>query len=385
MKITYILNGMFNSAGMERVVSNKAQFLTSRGHRITIITANQAGKPYFYRVPDSVIKIDFGLDSFEYDGKPIVVKVFSFLKKEKAFKKKLGKFLKDFPQDVVVTLEDKFIPMLVQLAPEGTVLVAENHFNQFAFKQLGKSVNRNFVQRIVYGLRSKYVQYCYHGRLDAYVLLTHEDYEYRSGNKRNVYVIPNSTMYDKSKVAALNNKVVMTVGRLTYQKGYERLLESWSLVHKVYPEWSLQLYGDGEDRLKLIELCKKYCIDNSVVFFSPTPQIQERLLDASIYVMTSRFEGLPMTLIEAMSLGLPLVSFDCKTGPKDVIKNGYNGFLIHEGDIKSLAEYLMKLMKDEDLRLKMGHNSKIEGEKYSHEHIAELWENLFNNLIARKK
>lgn len=376
---------MFNSAGMERVVSNKAQFLSARGHEITIITANQNGRPYFYDVPACVKKIDFALNSFEYDDKPIIVKIFSFLKKEKDFKHKLSCFLNQNHQDVVIALEDRFVPMLVQVSPKGTVLVGENHFNKFAYVELGKSVNRNFIQTIIYNLRNWYIKKRYHNLLDAYVLLTREDFDYRNGRKDNFVVIPNSVNYSESKRAALDKKVVIAVGRLSYQKGFERLLESWAIVSEQCPEWKLQIYGDGEDKQKLIDICNKKKLKDSVTIYPPTPTIEQRLLDSSIYVMSSRFEGLPMVLIEAMSVGLPVVSFDCKTGPKDLIKDGYSGYLVSEGDTETLADRIIKLIQNAELRKEIGRNSKCESRKYSHECIALRWEELFNTLMTRKK
>jgi glycosyltransferase involved in cell wall biosynthesis len=376
---------MFNSAGMERVVSNKALYFSERGHNVTIITANQNGRPYFYSVPESVNKIDLSLNSFEYDGKPIFVKIFSFLKKEKVFKQKLDSFLKENPQDIVVTLEDKFIPLLVQLSPPGTILIGESHFNGMAFKELGKSVGRGFLQTIIYNLRAWYVQHRYYGKLDAYALLTKEDLELRTGTKSNFVVLPNSISYIESKRAKLENPIVIAVGRLSYQKGFERLLESWKIVHEKCPEWKLHIYGDGEDKQKFMNICFENSLEDSVLFFPPTHQIEERILESSIYVMTSRFEGFPMVLLEAMSLGLPLISFNCKTGPKDIINDGYNGFLVQEGDTATFAYKIIDLIQDINLRQVMGANSKQESKKYSHENIAQKWESLFKTLIERKK
>lgn len=385
MKISYLINGMYNSAGMERVVANKANFLTARGHEITIITSSQNNRPFFYGIPDEVKRIDFGINTFDYEGKTILFKVYSFLKKEKLFKFRLSKFLLESPQDVIVVLEDRFIPAVIEVSSNHTIIVAESHFNKFAFKEIGKSVNRNCIQRIVYNLRSSYLQYRYRKKLDAMVLLTHEDLSYYKQHNANLFVIPNSVDYVDSKKANLNNKIVIAVGRLTYQKGFERLIESWSLIHNECPDWRLQIYGDGEDRHKLESLIKQYDLQNSISLYHSTPQIESKLLQSSVYVLSSRFEGLPMVMIEAMSLGLPLVAFDCKTGPKDLIKDGFNGYLVREGDVQDLALKILKMIRDDDLRKRIGANAKQEAKKYSHDKIAICWESLFNDLLEKKR
>ena len=385
MKIAYLINGMFNSAGRERVVSSKATFLTQKGFEITIITTDQKGRPYYYDIPKSVKKVDFEINNENYAHLSLLKRVFAFLHNDKMFKKKLISFLECNPQDIIVTLEDRFIPVIVQVAYGKSHLLAESHFNKYAFDEIGKSVSRGFIQRVVYRIRALYIEKRYYSKLDRYVLLTYEDMGYRRNEIKNAVVIPNSISYDKSKVASLDNKVVIGVGRLSYQKGFERLIEAWRIVEKSNPEWSLHIYGNGEDKENLQALINKYELNNCIIIFPPTQDIEDRLLNSSIYVLSSRFEGLPMVLLEAMSLGLPIVSFDCKTGPKDLIKDGYNGYLVPEGNIEILADRILHLIQNENLRKTIGQNAKKEAAKYSHEIIVSQWESLFNQLMNSKK
>lgn len=385
MRIAYLINGMFNSAGRERVVANKATFLSERGHEITIITTDQKGRSYYYDVPKSVKKVDFGINNDEYAHLSIIRRIFAFLHNDKLFKKNLFSFLECNPQDIIVTLEDRFIPALVKVAYGKSHLLAESHFNKFAFSEIGRSVNRGLLQRIVYKLRALYIEKVYYKKLDRYILLTNEDMEYCRNEIGNTVVIPNSISYDISKRAALDNKVVIGVGRLSYQKGFERLIEAWRIVAKDCPEWSLHIYGNGEDKEKLLSLIENYKLMDSITIFPPTQDIEDRLLKSSVYVLSSRFEGLPMVLLEAMSLGLPIVSYDCKTGPKDIIREGYNGYLVPEGDVKLLADRIIHLIQDDNLRKTIGENAKKEASKYSHGEIVTQWEKLFNQLMNSKK
>ena len=382
MKIVYLINGMFNSAGRERVVANKAKYFSELGHQITIITTDQKNKCYYYQIPAIVKTIDLSINYDEYAGFNIVKKVLLFRQKDELFKKRISEFFKNDPQDVVITLEDRFIPTLVQLQLK-EVLVAESHFNKFALNELGKSVNRGIIQKIVYNIRSFYVSKIYYKKLDCLVVLTKEDMRYYNGMYTNIACIPNSINYDIHKCAPLENKVIVSVGRLTYQKGYDRLIKAWQIVSQKCPDWKLHIYGDGEDKDMLLNLISSYHLLDSVSIFPPTPLIEEKLLESSAFVLSSRFEGLPMVLLEAMSIGLPVVSYDCKTGPKDIITDGCNGFLVKEGDIIQLAAKVEELLIDVELRVSMGKHAKEASQYYSHEVIAQKWIDIFSQLMEK--
>ena len=383
MKIIYIIDGMYNSAGRERVVANKANYLSRMGHKITVLTTDQKGRPSYYPLAEDVEMIDLGINYDEYYGKGIIDKLVSHRQKSHLFRERLGTFLKAHPQDVVVALMDRYVPAIISLA-EKNVTVYEHHFNKFAMYDLRESRTKHLLQQVVYKVKDWIYTRFYYRKLDIFAVLTEEDKEYWGKDFKNIVCMPNSISYDKTKKTSLDNKCVISVGRLTYQKGYDRLIKIWRNIEPLQPEWQLHIYGGGEDKEKLLSMIDDFHLKN-VRIFEPTPNIGEKLLEASIYVMTSRFEGLPMVLLEAMAVGLPLISFDCKCGPRDIIDDGKNGFLIPDGDSRLMEQRICCLMNDEIIRKKQGLEAKEVASKYSHEVIMNEWIHLFNKNKQAKK
>lgn len=155
-------------------------------------------------------------------------------------------------------------------------------------------------------------------KLDALVVLTQHDADNWKEVKK-ACVIPNFLPFSPEKGSSCLEKRIISIGRYSEQKGYDRLIEAWIKVNRKHPDWHICIYGEGQDRNSLQELIEKHHIENSFSLCPPTKSIQEKYLESSIYVMSSRFEGLPMALLEAMACGVPCISFDCPYGPAEII------------------------------------------------------------------
>ena len=214
------------------------------------------------------------------------------------------------------------------------------------------------------------------------ITLTNEDREEYIRNIKNIKCkidyIYNPTPFPNAKKSKLNEKNVITVGRLTYQKGYDLLLQAWKFVEEKNNQWKLYIYGEGEDEKKLKEQKKQLKIKN-VIFCGKTTHIEKCYQNASIYVSSSRFEGLPMCMIEAQSFGLPIVSFNCKTGPSEIVKNNINGFLVENENTTELAEKILNLMNNRNLLLKFAEEVK-ESSKFQMNSIIKKWELIIKNI-----
>lgn len=382
MRILYIIDGMFNAAGRERVIANKASCLTNLGHQVTIITTNQRNRTSYYPLPKEVDMYDLDINYDDYSGKNMLSKVLAYRAKSKLFSKRLNNYLSEHPQDVLVALMDRYVPAILQWK-DLCVTVYENHFNKFAMYDLRESRTRQALQQTVYRMKDWFYTRFYYRRLDIFAVLTEEDKTYWGRSFHNIMCMPNSINYDDTTTAPLNNRIVISVGRLTYQKGYDRLVSIWQQVEPLHPDWQMHIYGSGEDEEALHRQISDAHLHN-ISIFAPTPDIASKLLSASAYVMTSRFEGLPMVLLEAMSAGLPLVSFDCKCGPKDVIADGTNGYLVPDGNLDLMAQRLDTLLSNEDLRRKMGKTAKEHARNYSHQAIIARWIALFEEKLTLK-
>ena len=229
-------------------------------------------------------------------------------------------------------------------------------------------------------ISKKIRKFCY-PRLSAIVLLTNADAKhYKFIEQSKLFVIPNSLSFIADEPAKLENKRIIAVGRLTEQKGFDILMSIAQIIKDEIPDWHIDIFGDGEDKSKLLELISEKKLESFVTINPPTKNIKEELLSSSLFVMTSRWEGLPMILLEAKACGLPIVSFDCPEGPADVIRDCEDGFLIECGDISALSEKIILLGKNQELRKQFGMMAKQSSNKYTASSIFIKWNDLFNSL-----
>ena len=177
-----------------------------------------------------------------------------------------------------------------------------------------------------------------------------------------------------------DSKILLSVGRLTYQKGFDMLIEIAKNILSEYPQWKWIVLGEGEDRAFLEEKIREYDLQEQVLLKGNVDNISKYYEKAGIFVMTSRFEGLPMTLLETKPFQLPLVSFQCKTGPKELIQNDLNGYLIEENNLSAMSVALKDLMKNREKRIYFSQNALIDIEKFELKLIIAQWNQLFKQL-----
>ncbi|MCF0197051.1 MAG: glycosyltransferase, partial [Bacteroidaceae bacterium] len=176
-------------------------------------------------------------------------------------------------------------------------------------------------------------------------------------------------------------KRVISVGRVTEQKGYDLLVEIWARVAERHPDYEMAIFGGGPDQMMIERRAKELGISDSFRFYPPTPDIVAEYEQSELYVMSSRFEGFGLVLVEAMSCGVPVLSFDCPHGPSDIITDGQDGYLIPLGDIDSFAERICYLIEHPEERQRLTANGIESARRYSLPHIIPQWERLFSRLI----
>ena len=373
MKIIYCIAGTCHSGGMERVLANKANYLTGHGYEVVIVTTDQRGLPPFFPLDGQIRCIDLGINYEENNGKPFANKLLHYPLKQYRHKKRLAAILEQEKPDVTISMICNDAGFITRIN-DGSKKVLEIHFSKFKRLQY----NRKGLWRLADLWRSRQDEKTVR-RFDKFVVLTEEDKGYW-GNLPNITVIPNANTFATSQAAALENKKVIAIGRYTYQKGFERLIEAWNILSPGFPGWKLDIIGNGEERDKLQDLIHAYHLDGQVTLVSPTKSIDKVYLDASLLAMSSRYEGLPMVLLAAQAFGLPIVSFACKCGPKDIVANGETGFLVEENDIEGLARQLVKVMKDKNLRKQMGRKAKEASLRYAEDAVMAKWTALFDSL-----
>lgn len=178
----------------------------------------------------------------------------------------------------------------------------------------------------------------------------------------------------------IKSKQIISVGRLTYQKGFDMLCDVAKVVLKDNKGWKWLILGDGEDKDKLRSKIKEYGLENKLILKGNVSNVEEYYKNSSLYVMTSRFEGLPMTLLEAKTYKLPIVSFNCLTGPSEIVKNNINGYLINPENVEAMSNKLNILMNDENKLKEFSSNAQIDIEKFELKPIIEKWTNVLENV-----
>lgn len=364
---------------MERVLLNKVSYLmTHTDWEIKIVTTDQKASPVFYALPQGVSTIDLDINYSDDNSLSPWDKIKGYLKKRKLHKKKLSKLLETEKADIVVSLypsESSFYPSL----NDGSKKVLELHFCKFFRLQYGRKGILGLIDKFRTWQDERIVR-----KFDKFVVLSNEDRGYW-GELPNIQMIPNAALFVAKKHSDVLRKRIIAVGRLDYQKGFDRLIEAWRIIqlHPEFQDWQLDIFGQGEWKEMLQGRIHQYGLQDTLHINVPTQQIGEEYANSSLLVMSSNYEGFPMVMIEGMACGLPVVSFDFKCGPKDIIQHEQNGLLVKNGDIPGLAEAMMKVMGDEVLRKRMSEEAKKVTETYSEEKVMKQWVELFEGLVRK--
>ncbi|PIA77539.1 hypothetical protein BFR04_08860 [Gaetbulibacter sp. 4G1] len=364
MKLLYVTNGINGSGGLERVLSIKVNYLVKHfNYEIHILRLNEEKLDPFYQFCSSIV-----FHNINATGNLIQ----SFLR----YKKGLKKNIVDINPDVISVCDDGlkglFVPYIIgKYCP----IIYERHASKSIFK------NNKTSRYSMQSLKLKLYDVLMHigaKKYDAFVVLTNTNLT--EWKLKNITVIPNPLSFYPEEKAKLTNKKVIMVGNHGYQKGIDRLLHAWKLIIVKHPNWKLEIYGKIHPEKLYHTLAQELGIAANVSFFDPVQNIGDKYKTASIYAMSSRSEGFGMVLIEAMSYGVPCVSYNCPSGPIDIISDGEDGFLIKDGYIDDFKDAICYLIEDLKIREKMGTKALLKAKKYAPELIIPQWDILFKSL-----
>lgn len=379
MKIIYCINSTFNSGGMEKILMYKANYLADvLGYEVCVVTTEQQEKTNFFKFSDKIRFIDLGINYDADKDKNILLRLLLKRLKQRHHRKLMTELLKRESPDICISMFCREMDFLAKIK-DGSRKVLEFHFSKNMKLIEAKNKLMYYAQKLrIWSWRWAIRKY------DAFVVLTEEDKQ-AWGEWKNIRVIPNLlTEYPEQK-ATLTAKRVISVGRISYQKGFDYLVDVWKIVHESYPDWVLSIFGNGEkgERLQLENRIREYGLDKTISLNRAVSNIGDEYLKSSIYAMTSRYEGLPMVLLEVMSYGLPIVSFACPCGPKDVVDEAY-GNLVPVGDVDGFARKIMEWMDDVEKRKLAGVEAREAAKKYMQQEIMQIWCDLFQHLVTKK-
>jgi glycosyltransferase involved in cell wall biosynthesis len=381
MKIYYIYTALVTKGGADRVIAEKANWLAEHGHDIAIVTDTQLGREPVFPLSSNVKLIDLAVDFSKEYGHSFPVRIWMYYKLMHQYRKKMKALLIQDRPDIIISTLGRDISFITKIK-DGSIKIGEAHTTKHFIRNFHLLEDKN----ILFKYLTKYFRWNMDrqvSKLDALVVLTNQDKE-DWGHLLPVYVIPNSFPFYPEYPSACENKQAIIVGRYNSAKGYNYLIDAWSDVYKKHPDWIINIFGSGEYKEKVRKQINDYGLQDVVIMNDPTDNIMEEYLKSSIYVMSSVFEGFAMVLLEAMACGLPCVSFDCPYGPRNVITDGEDGFLVDYLNSKALADSICKLIENEDLRKRMWKIGRKNVLRYSRESIMPQWISLFESITENK-
>ena len=369
---------------MESVTVAKANALAAAdGNEVYIVvTDHKHGAGPSARLDASVRVVDLGVRYYDDDwrSKYHVLKGFFF--KRRLHKRRLAAALALIVPDVVISVGQSEKYMLTDIKGPW-VCIRELHYHK-DYRRLA-SASRSVFYKIAARLSDFWDYHCKIGKYDSVVVLTKYDLHNNWKDRKNFLAIPNFvTFRNTDRRSSLSSKKVITAGRLAAEKNFSSLICAFSIVAERHPDWILEIYGDGNERRTLQNLIGQLHLESSVCLCGSTRNVQDKMCASSIFVLSSVYEGLPLAMLEAMSCGLPVVSYDCPCGPKDIITDGVDGYLVPAGDERMLAERICCLIENPDKRAEMGVEAVKKSGNYSVDKIIPMWMDLFERLVAEK-
>lgn len=371
MKLLYIEKTLAIHGGMERVLTDKLNWLVEYGEcDVCLLIANQGGNPIVFPLNPKIKYHDLGIMFHQVYRYPRCRRYRLLYHFHQLFRQRIAEMIQLFSPDVIVCTRLDHIYDVVKV--RGSIpVVFESHNSYLAYK----------FEKYTW-LQKLQIKFWHRALKKTQMIISLSQGDALEWNKinPNVHVIPNVVhLNDTGRYSDCCSKSAIFVGRYSYQKDIHSLLKVWELVHQRHQDWQLHVfggYGSLQDELQY-EMNR---IGSNIVIHQPTTNIYEEYMKSSMLLMTSRFEPFGLVLPEAMSCGLPVVAFDCPYGPREIIRDGVDGFVIENRDIDKFAEKVCLLMANLDLRIKMGREGVKSSSRFVENKIMPLWINLFQSL-----
>lgn len=377
MKIVYLFSELTIRGGTDKILTGKANYLAENGYDVTIITEAQMGRDPIFPLSPKVKLIDIGLDFNKQYTQSLLHRIYTYFSYIHIYKKRLRAILDGIKPDIVITTMGRSLDFITKIN-DGSIKIGEAHTTKEHLRSLHLMEQRGGIYKLIARFIRKR-QIANARKLSALVLLTPEDANsWKDVTK--TYVIPNFIERIPEEIAILNNKRAITVGRYNDAKGYEFLVEAWKYVNQRHPDWIIDIYGSGELHDDVEKWIKDSQLQETMIMHEPTEDIMQKYIDSSICVVSSRYEGFSMVIIEAMACGVPCVSFDCPFGPKNIIKDGEDGILVDYLNSQSLGENICKLIEDKEYRVQIGNKAKENSKRFSRDAIMKQWTDIFKSI-----
>lgn len=383
MRLLYITKSFAAKAGVERVLSDKMNWLAEHGYDVMLVTYEQGDHPDAFTLHSSIKRSDLDTRFFKLSGLPLLKRFTQYFYYRKRFVDNLQKQVDIFRPDIIITTtyQLKLLDLITKVKSNARK-VLESHIACYKAKKSGDFP----IYSILHFFAKVYDAYflnrvCIFDRL---VALTQGDANDWKKYIKSVSVIPNPITFYPENVEIIRSRDthrIIAVGRLNEQKGFDLLIEAFAKIANMCPKWNVDIFGDGGDKVKLLNMISNYHLESRVFINPSTSDIYSEYFRSDFLVLSSRYEGYALVLNEAMSCSLPCVSFRCKYGPEDAIIHGDNGILVSNGDITELAKSMLWLIDHHEERMLMGERARLSSARYKKDKIMKEWVRLFDTLI----
>jgi glycosyltransferase involved in cell wall biosynthesis len=368
IRIAYYTDQVYLHGGIERVLANKINYLTATDDfEVYLITSEQRENKFCYDMDERLIHHDLGIN---YDRKLSYYHPKN-IKKVPRHYLALRTKLKEIKPHIVVVCNFSFDYYFIPFMPKDIVKIKEYHSSRY-FENLKRKAIKSIFGKLFHKFND-YIELKY----DYLAVLTESEKQYYKSN--NTVVIPNGLTNFPTNASKLTEKQAISAGRINTVKQFDKLIMAWKDVVKNHPDWKLNIYGDGDALYigYLQKMIDDYGINKQVELLGTTSNLESKMLDSSFYVMSSSTECFPMVLLEAMSCGLPVISFDCPHGPSNIITNNVDGILVDPDNTQQLANVITLLINnDNDLKNK-GKMARENIKRFDQKIIMEKWIELF--------
>jgi len=379
MRIVYVYQQMVDQAGTERIFTDKMNYLADyAGHEVVLLTYEQCSRSLAFPLSPLIKHIDLGMRNYPLYKYNFFVRLYKWHQLDKELQTKYDSFLLDFHPDVVITTTTYARAVrMVGKCPVDSLRILESHIDRQFIMCNDPSCKEN-LKNWFRGRYDMHILTKYARKFDRLVALNQPDADDWSRYLKTTTITNMVHLNPTNKLADLVNNHVIFVGRYTEQKGIPDLLKVWEIVHSRYPDWILDMYGDGGMREEIEQMALKLAAN--IHIHNTCSNIFDCYFESSILVMTSLYEPFGLVLPEAMSCGLPVVAFDCPYGPANIITNEVDGYLIEGRSIDLFAEKVCSLIESRELRLTIGRSAVVSSKRYSPSYIMPIWDSFFNGL-----
>ena len=379
MKIAYVFSTLAKTGGTERMITDKANYYAEKfGYDVTIINIFQQDKDAnFYLLSNKVKQFNIGIPYFSQYHYKYPKRLWIKWQLNRQIKQCIKQYVQKVDPDILIGISFFKANHVSKVKCKAKKIVESHEAKTFTLS--GLNTQQNYITRIFLKIWRYYYFRIIERNVDAIVTLTEGDKMLWRRAKR-VEIIPNFSTMTITNYSDCTRKRVIAAGRLEWEKGYGRLIEAWGMVCHKYPDWHLDLYGEGSMYNTMITLAKLFNVCN-FTFHNFTSNISQEYATSSICVVTSYFEGFSLVLLEAMKHGLPCVAFNCPFGPGYIIDDAREGFLVENGDIRLFAERICRLIEDEGLRKHFSKNAIERAKFFDTDTIMNRWKALFESII----